>query len=211
MPSGAAPRCPRLAAVPESVASAHCSRALTPERRARHGRRATLASSSRAFRCGTPFALGSVASLPLPEVEPMNALFEPARAGFVVFACLVAACSGATESDGDRKSSSGTTSESGTGAARTPAAPSSGTSSESGAAGTPASSTPGTSTTPTPSADPPAGSGAGTAVCGPNELCHGISSCSNSCYGPTCCEAACQCADIYNASAHLVCQLSCPK
>ena len=47
----------------------------------------------------------------------MNALFEPARAGFVVFACLLAACSGATEPGSD---GSGTSGESRTVAAPSP-------------------------------------------------------------------------------------------
>jgi hypothetical protein len=142
----------------------------------------------------------------------MNALFEPARAGFVVLACLVAACSGATEPGSDGSSQTG-------GESRTVAAPSPATSSDStGASG--GSSAPSGSSAPAsggaaePAPAPSGGSGgaaSGVAVCGPDELCHGISSCTNSCYGPTCCSASCYCTDVYKESSHLVCSLSCSK
>jgi hypothetical protein len=141
----------------------------------------------------------------------MNSLFVPARAGIVVFACLVAACSGATETEGD--GSSGRTPAIGTVVGTTPA-PSSPPSSS-----TPAPTTPtgnGASEPTTPSSAPSGGGGgtgasSGTAICGPDELCHGISTCSNSCYGPNCCSASCQCADIYKDGARLICSLTCSK
>lgn len=128
----------------------------------------------------------------------MHFFVGPARAGLIVVACLLAACSGAAdrEHDGDR------------------------------APGTPTSGSPAASTSPATPSDPPAQSGStssgstssgstssgstpGVAVCEPDAACHGITSCVNYCYGPDCCTARCDCTDARDSSARLLCSLLC--
>lgn len=225
MRSAAAPRSPRPAVAPESRSrSTVAARSHPDDARAMVGAPHVSASARFASqitslagrtRDGHSACSADVASLPLPEVDPMNVLFEPARAGLVIFACLAAACSGATEPGSDGSSQTG-------GESRTVAVPSPATSSDatgasggsSAPSGSSGSSAPASGDSADPAPLPSGGSGgasSGAAVCGPDELCHGISSCTNSCYGPTCCAASCYCPDIHATSSRLVCSLSCSK
>lgn len=117
----------------------------------------------------------------------------------VVVGLLVCGCSGATD-DG---TSSPPSSEPQGGSA--PTAPSVGDSQ--GAAGS--SSGPEDATSVDGDSAPASGTSAGPAVCEPDAPCRGITSCTNSNYGPTRCIAYCQCPDVRIPSSRLTCQLSC--
>ena len=125
------------------------------------------------------------------------------RAGFIAAVCLLVACGGAAGEESEK--GSGTTCD-----RPTVASPASGSASSapSGGSSAPA------PTSSAPPSDPPTSGGStsgGAAICGPDEGCHGISSCTNHCYGPDCCYAVCQGRDIYVPGSRLFCSLTCPK
>lgn len=123
----------------------------------------------------------------------------PARAGLIVAACLLVACSGEADRELEGPSSSGAPASTAPPAPSGP--PATGGSTSGGSNGSTSSggsngSTSGDSTS-------------GIAVCEPDAPCRGITTCTNSCYGPDCCSASCGCSTTEVSSGRLRCSLSC--